>query len=108
MKEVMNITKAIEQCDNDEEFMREMVELFREDLQECIDLLDKAFHENDLTQLKELSHRIKGQAATLAAEDLLKISRSIEHASSCGDVRKDDYVKLVDAINVFLDKTSNM
>lgn len=103
----MDKKKAIEQCDNDEEFMLEMLDLFREDLQDCINLLNEAFQKSDYTQLKELSHRIKGQAATLAANDILEISTSVELASGANNVLEKDFLKFLNTIQVFLNKTSN-
>ena len=104
MENIFCVKKAIEQCDNDEEFMHEMVGLFRDDLQECIELLTSAFKENNFKELKELSHRIKGQAATLAANDLFEKSKSLEQEV----FSETKYNDLMKSIKEFLEVSLDM
>lgn len=102
MEKVIVVKEAMEICDNDEEFLKEMVVLVREDLECCLELLPKAFSRNDPTQTREVAHRIKGQAANLAAKDLREKSGKVEDAAKAGTCTKTEYLQLILSIKEFI------
>lgn len=102
MDKVISIEEAMEICDNDEEFMKEMIGLMREDVDVCSQLLPKAFTGNDPIQTREVAHRIKGQAANMAAKDLWKKSKKVEDAAKAGMCTRSEYLLLILSIKEFL------
>lgn len=102
MEKVISIKEALEICDDDEEFFREMVGIMRDDLLICLDLLAQAFTNNDPTQTREVAHRVKGQAANMAAKDLWKKSKKVEDAAKLGFCTKMEYLCLILTIKEFL------
>ena len=108
MECVLVVTEAIERCDNDEEFLMEMVSLFRDDLVECKPLLAVAYQDRNLGTLQEISHRIKGQASMLAAKDLYKKAQVVEHASKTCTLVEHEFNQLKTSIDEFLLKTSDI
>ncbi|CAM9094810.1 unnamed protein product [Ectocarpus sp. 12 AP-2014] len=102
MERVISIKEAAELCDNDDEFLKELIGLMREDLKCCLELLPKAFADNNPVQTKEVAHRIKGQAANLAAKDLFEKSRKVEDAAKTGMCTKSEYLLLILSIQEFL------
>lgn len=103
MENVIVVKEAMEICDNDEEFLKEMVVLVREDLESsCLNLLAKAFTDNNPVQTREVAHRIKGQAANLAAKDLREKSGKVEDAAKAGTCTKTEYLQLILSIKEFI------
>ncbi|AAK14531.1 unnamed protein product [Ectocarpus sp. 4 AP-2014] len=95
MEKVLCVKGALEMCDNDEEFLKEMVGLMRDDIMKCLSLLAEAFDDNDSSRTREVAHRVKGQAAMLAAKDLLLQSKKVEDAAKIGFCTKTEYLSLV-------------
>ena len=108
MECVLVVTEAMERCGNDEEFLMEMISLFRDDLLECTHLLGVAYRNKKSIQLREISHRIKGQAAMLAATDLCEKAEVVEHASKTCTLVEHEYKQLLVSIDEFLLKTSDI
>lgn len=102
MEKVISVHEAMKICDDDKEFFKELVGLMREDLKECLDILPQALSNNDSKQMREVAHRIKGQAANMAANDLCKKSKTVEDSSKLGFCTKNEYLQLVLSIKEFL------
>ena len=94
--------EAVQICDGDEEFFKELIGLMHEDLRECLDVLPQALGNNDSKQMREVAHRIKGQAANMAAKDLWKKSKTVEDSSKLGFCTRNEYLQLVLSIKEFL------
>jgi len=107
MEKVITIPEAMTMCDNDQEFMNEIVALMREDIAECSNLLANAYSTNDPHAMREVAHRVKGQAANMAAKDLLDKSRRVEDASKGRCLTKTEYLQLMSTIQEFLRCTTN-
>lgn len=88
--------------DSDVEFMNEMIVLMREDMIECSRILSKAYEEHDRVGLKNVAHRIKGQAAQMVATPLLKEASRVEDSSREGFVTKLEYLSLVLRLQEFI------
>lgn len=98
----MCVREAMEMCDDDEEFMKEMVGLMRDDLSLCLGLLAKGFIENNPIKTREVAHRVKGQAANMAAKDLIGKSKKVEDAAKLGFCTKTEYLRLILSIKEFI------
>lgn len=102
METVICIKEATELCDDDEEFMKEMVRVMRGDIISCENLLAKAFMENNPVQVREVAHRVKGQAAMLAAKDLREKSKTVEDAAKVVACTKMEYLLLMLSMKDFV------
>lgn len=91
--------------DSDVEFMNEMIVLMREDMIECSRILSKTYEEHDTVGLKNVAHRIKGQAAQLVAIPLKKEASRIEDSARAGFVTKLEYLCLVMRLQEFIKHT---
>ena len=98
----MSVKEALEMCDDDEEFMKEMVVLMRDDIVSCENFLAQAFMENDPTRTREVSHRVKGQAANMAAKELWEKSSKVEDAAKLGFCTKTEYLQLILSMKEFV------
>lgn len=107
MEKVICIEEATELCDGDEEFMKEMVRVMREDIISCQNLLAKAYMENNTVQVREVAHRVKGQAAMLAAEDLREKSKTVEDAAKVVACTKTEYLLLMLSMKKFVQCTQD-
>lgn len=101
MEKVISMGEAMEICGDDEEFFEELVQLMREDLVECADLLANAYNTNDPIKTREVAHRVKGQAANMAAKDLWQKSKKVEDAAKNGFCTKNEYLRLILSIKEF-------
>jgi HPt (histidine-containing phosphotransfer) domain-containing protein len=102
MENVISLNACLEMCDNDKEFMEEMIDLMRDDVKVCLNLLAKAFTDHDRTELRNVSHRIKGQAANMAAEELCEMAKKVEDAAKNGFCTKIEYLMLILSAKNFL------
>jgi len=101
IEDVISVTECMNMCDNDEEFMRELLDVMRDDLLECLDLLANAFADSDREQMRNVAHRIKGQSANMAAKPLHEIAKKVEDAAKTGNVTKTEYLCLIQTIKEF-------
>ena len=108
MEEVISIKEALEICDNDVEFFEELLGIMREDVEKCLNLLPKAFIDNDPQKTREISHRIKGQAANMAAKDLWEKSKKVEDAAKLGFCTRTEYLCLILCMKKFIRYTRNV
>lgn len=102
MENVLCMKETLAMCDNDEEFVKEMVGLMRDDIIECLSLLAEAFDDNNPSQTREVAHRVKGQAANMAAKDLMLKSKKVEDAAKIGFCTKMEYLSLVLSMKEFV------
>lgn len=102
MEKVVCVDEAIEICGDDEEFFKELIQLMREDLVDCADSLANAYNTNDPLKTREVAHRVKGQAANMAAKDLWQKSKKVEDAAKNGFCTKNEYLLLTLSIKEFL------
>ena len=108
MENVLCTKETLAMCDNDEEFMKEMVALMRDDVVECLSLLAEAFDNNNPSQTREVAHRVKGQAANMGAKDLMVKSKKVEDAAKTGFCTKTEYLSLVLSMKEFVRCTKEM
>lgn len=108
MENVLCVKEAAEMCDNDEEFMKEMVGVMRDDIAECLSLLADAFDDNNSNQTMAVAHRVRGQAANMAAKDLMLRSKTVEDAAKIGFCTKTEYLNLILSMKQFVRCTKDV
>ena len=82
MEKVISVKECMEMCDSDVEFMKEMIVLTREDLIECSHIVSNAYNCNDTMGLRNVAHRVKGEAATIAAKSLTEAAKRVEDSAN--------------------------
>ena len=83
ISKVISVDKALEVC-GDMEFLMELIDMFRTDIEECKPLLREAHVNKDAESIKKISHRIKGQALSLECTDLSSKCDSLEKSAASG------------------------
>ena len=78
-EEVIDRAAALEICDNDEELLREIGDIFINSGPERIGKLSKAVTEGDRDKVLDAAHLIKGSALNLAAHPLRVAVRQLEN-----------------------------
>ena len=66
--------------------VQEMTGLFRDDIGERLNVLDKAWASGDIKAVSEMAHAIKGAAGAVGARTLQKLAGEIEKAGRSGDL----------------------
>lgn len=102
MEKVISIKDAMQMCDNDRMFFEELVGIMREDVEVCLDLVAQAFRSKDSTQMRDVSHRVKGQAASMCANDLWKTSGKVEQSAKLGFLTRAEYLCMILSMKNFL------
>lgn len=106
MENVISIEESLEMFGGDTEFMNEIIAIMREDIIKCLSILTKAYSENDTSGVRDVSHRIKGQAASIVAKPLFKISKTVENSGKAGYITKLEYLQLILALKDFIVHTT--
>ncbi|PRP82625.1 hypothetical protein PROFUN_04930 [Planoprotostelium fungivorum] len=78
---VFNSERISSMADGDTEFERELIEMFRETVEERIPQLDVAFQNRSKDECVFISHEVKGSSANIGADVLFKITGMIEGLS---------------------------
>ena len=84
----IDMEDALARIGGDEDFLRELLELYVEDFSSRYVLLDKAVRGGDLKAVAELGHTIKGSSANLSLPSLRKQAFNLEKAGKNGDLGK--------------------
>ena len=108
MENVISVKECMEMFDSDVEFMKEMIVLMREDMVECSAIVSKTYNDNDTMGLKNMAHRIKGQAAMVSANSLRDAAKKVENSANAGGVTTLEYLGLVLKIKEFIRNTRDL
>jgi len=90
----MDTKQALEEFDNDSEFLNEVVEEFLVEVERQLKLIRQAFDAKDFQTIAEQSHSIKGGAANLIAMDLSSAAMKLEEMG-----KQKTFKGLTDAVN---------
>jgi PAS domain S-box-containing protein len=71
----------LERLDHDEEFLKEMVELFIEDTTERLQEMKEYLKENNISSLLRASHMLKGASSNIGANALENVASQLQTAS---------------------------
>lgn len=91
LRDVMDVEEALERLGNDEELLREIVQIYLEDSPELVERIHGAVSDGDAAALQRAAHSLKGLAATLSAHDVIGAAIKLEHlgaASNFGEAPK--------------------
>ena len=72
---------ALNRVRNNEPLLEKIIKLFKTQIPDLFDGLDKAVEQNDIPQIKHFAHTIKGVAANLSGLALQQVSEQLEQAA---------------------------
>ncbi|MCP4023431.1 MAG: response regulator, partial [Desulfobacteraceae bacterium] len=101
----MDIPKAIEEFENDDEFFKNMLDEFIQNVDEQLKIIKSAVASGDFQRIEAEAHAIKGGAANLIAHNLSKAAYLLEKAGRDENktLARDLFEKLNDAFVEFCD-----
>ncbi len=80
--------EVLERYGGDVELLREIVETFVDDAPTQMDVLRRAFVEEDMATLQRVSHGLKGASGTIGGEAFRAAALDAEMASRAGDLAR--------------------
>lgn len=80
--EVMNTRDALNRLGDDEELLRDIMQIYLEDAPAMIEKIHKAVAESDANSLQRAAHSLKGLAATLSAHEVASAAARLEHIAA--------------------------
>jgi two-component system, sensor histidine kinase and response regulator len=81
-KEVMDVRDALNRLGDDEDLLRDIVQIFLEDVPGMIEKIHKAVAETDANSLQRAAHSLKGLTATLSAHGVVSAAAQLEHIAT--------------------------
>jgi two-component system, sensor histidine kinase and response regulator len=83
-----DLKAALERVGGDEEFLNEVVALFRQDATRLLGEVRTAVAEGDAAGLRRAAHALKGSAGYVAARPTVEAARRLETIGAQGDLAK--------------------
>ena len=78
---------SLTQICGDEEIIKSIAVAITEDAPESVKAIAAAIEAKDLSEIEMYSHKLKGAASTIGANQLASIASTIEYASQQGDLQ---------------------
>jgi two-component system sensor histidine kinase/response regulator len=82
---VWNLTELLERIENDQELLRELLNIFKEDFPQTMRSLQSAVNAEDLKNSSRLGHTLKGMLSSLGATPAAAAAAKLEALSSAGE-----------------------
>jgi HPt (histidine-containing phosphotransfer) domain-containing protein len=79
-----NLAELLERLDNDHEFLRELLSIFREDSRVNLQKARAALQARDLPELTRAAHTMKGMLKNLSMEGAAEIASALESSAREG------------------------
>ena len=78
----MDVRDALHRLGDDEDLLRDIVQIFLEDVPGMIERIHKAIAEKDVNSLQRAAHSLKGLTATLSAHEVVSAAAQLEHIAT--------------------------
>jgi two-component system, sensor histidine kinase and response regulator len=85
-EQVWNLAELQDRVDNDQELLRELLNIFKEDFPRTLQSLESAVSGEDLKNATRLSHTLKGMLGSLGATRAAAAAAKLEALSSAGEI----------------------
>ena len=85
---ILDMQELLDRIGDDKEFALELLQEFRQSLDQDLQTLKKTFESGDAKAATERSHALKGSALNLSAKSFAAVARLMEDASKRGDVEE--------------------
>jgi HPt (histidine-containing phosphotransfer) domain-containing protein len=96
----------MERLDGDEELLRDILEIYVEDVPRLIEKIKKAHEQNDAELVDREGHTLKGASANIGAPALRETAYQIEKAGKAGDLEGVD--ALIDRVEKDFDELKSV
>jgi two-component system, sensor histidine kinase and response regulator len=83
--QVWNAAELLERVDHDQELLRDLLDIFKEDFPRTMRSLELAVADGDLKNCRGLSHTLKGMLASLGATRAAAAAASLDLLASSGE-----------------------
>jgi HPt (histidine-containing phosphotransfer) domain-containing protein len=77
--ETLNVKDALQRLGNDEELLRDIIQIYLEDSPAMLERIHAAVAAADANELQRAAHILKGLAATLSAAEVVGVAQRLEH-----------------------------
>jgi HPt (histidine-containing phosphotransfer) domain-containing protein len=81
-----NKAKLLELVNNDEEFLKEIIHDYLEEMSQKIMALNLAFFKKDLNKIQNIANTLIGSSENMTANELRQAARQLEYAAKIGDL----------------------
>ena len=82
---VLDFERIEEATGGDQEFMKELLDLYMEDAKERISELEDAARAGDSEELAKCAHKLKGSSANVGATGISMLAKTLEDKGHAGD-----------------------
>jgi HPt (histidine-containing phosphotransfer) domain-containing protein len=79
---VMDVDQALQRLGNDEDLLRDIIQIYLEDAPGMVKRIHAAVEENDANTLQRAAHSLKGLASTLSAHEVVDVAYRLEHIAA--------------------------
>jgi HPt (histidine-containing phosphotransfer) domain-containing protein len=79
---VMDVDQALQRLGNDEELLRDIIQVYLEDAPGMAKKIHAAVEGDDANGLQRAAHSLKGLASTLSAHELVDVAYRLEHIAA--------------------------
>jgi two-component system sensor histidine kinase/response regulator len=86
MNMIIDVTEAKRRVDGDEEILRELFQIFLEEIPRMLGNVHAAVAEADAQRLMKAAHALKGSAANIAALRVARAAADLEAMGRAGDL----------------------
>jgi HPt (histidine-containing phosphotransfer) domain-containing protein len=79
---VMDVEQALQRLGNDEDLLRDIIQIYLEDAPGMVRKIHAAVEEEDANNLQRSAHSLKGLASTLSAHEVVDVAYRLEHIAA--------------------------
>ena len=83
--QVWNLAELLDRVDNDQELLRDLLNIFKEDFPRTMQSLESAVAGADLKNASRLSHSLKGMLSSLGATRAAAAAAKLEALATAGE-----------------------
>jgi HPt (histidine-containing phosphotransfer) domain-containing protein len=78
----MDVEQALQRLGNDDDLLRDIIQIYLEDAPGMVKKIHAAIEENDANSLQRAAHSLKGLASTLSAHEVVDVAYRLEHIAA--------------------------
>ncbi len=87
-EQVIDLDEFLERVQEDKELLLELLDIFQDDFATKRKMLGEAVESNDLEQIKNISHSLKGASGNISAKPLREVFVKFEDMGRIGDLKE--------------------
>ena len=85
-EQVLDIEEVLDRVQDDKELLLELFDIFQDDYSEKRRQIKEAIGKNDIEQLRNIAHSLKGASSNISAKRIYSLFSQIEHLAAQGDI----------------------